>query len=86
MYYVYVLRSKRDRNFYVGHTVDLLKRMEHHNKGVVESTRNRRPLELIYYEACIKQKDALRRERYLKTAYGKRYIKNRLKDYLDALD
>jgi len=86
MYYVYILRSKRDRNFYVGHTVDLLKRMEHHNKGVVESTRNRRPLELIYYEACIKQKDALRRERYLKTAYGKRYIKNRLKDYLDALD
>jgi len=86
MYYVYILRSKRDRNFYVGHTVDLLKRMEHHNKGVVESTRNRRPLELIYYEACIKQKDALRRERYLKTDYGKRYIKNRLKDYLDALD
>ena len=83
---MFVLRSKRDRNFYVGHTVDLLKRMEHHNKGVVESTRNRRPLELIYYEACIKQKDALRRERYLKTAYGKRYIKNRLKDYLDALD
>ena len=86
MYYVYVLRSKRDRNFYVGHTVDLLKRIEYHNKGVVESTRNRIPLELIYYEACIKQKDALHREKYLKTAFGKRYIKNRLKDYLDALD
>ena len=85
MYYVYVLRSKKDGNFYVGHTADLLKRMEHHNKGIVESTRNRRPLELIYYEACIKQEDALRREKYLKTAYGKRYIKNRLKDYLDAL-
>lgn len=86
MYYVYVLRSKKDGNFYVGHTADLLKRMEHHNKGIVESTRNRRPLELIYYEACIKQKDALRREKYLKTAYGHRYIKNRLKDYLNALD
>jgi len=86
MYYVYVLRSKKDGKFYVGHTVNLLKRMEHHNKGIVESTRNRRPLELTYYEACIKQRDALRREKYLKTAYGKRYIKNRLKEYLNALD
>lgn len=57
---------KRDGNFYVGHTVDLLKRMEHHNKGIVESTRYRRPLELIYYEACIEQKDALHREKYLR--------------------
>jgi len=86
MYYVYVLRSKKDGNFYVGYTADLLKRMVHHNKGVVESTSNRRPLELIYYEACIKQQDALHREKYLKTAYGKRYIMNRLKEYLDALD
>jgi putative endonuclease len=86
MYYVYVLRSKKDGNFYVGHTADLLKRMGHHNKGLVESTRNRRPLELIYYEACIKQEDALRREKYLKTTYGRRYIRNRLKEYLDEFD
>jgi putative endonuclease len=86
MYYVYVLRSKRDGNFYVGYTADLLKRMEHHNKGAVESTKNRRPFELIYYEACIKQQDALHREKYLKTAYGKRYIMNRLREYLNALD
>ncbi len=86
MYYVYVLRSKKDENFYVGHTVDLLKRMEHHNKGIVESTRYRRPLELIYYEACIEQKDALHREKYLKTTYGKRYIRSRLKEYFNALN
>jgi putative endonuclease len=86
MYYVYVLRSKKDGKFYVGYTADLRKRMEHHSKGIVESTRNRRPLELIYYEACVKQQDALHREEYLKTAYGKRYIKNRLKEYLHALD
>jgi putative endonuclease len=83
---VYVLQSKRDGKFYTGYTADLAKRMEDHNKGAVESTRSRRPLELIYYEACIKQQDALHREKYLKTAYGKRYIKNRLKGYLDALD
>ena len=86
MYYVYVLQSKKDRKFYVGYTADLLKRIGHHNKGVVESTRNRRPLELIYYEASIKQQDALHREKYLKTAYGKRYIMNRLKEYVHALD
>jgi putative endonuclease len=85
MYYVYVLRSKQDGKFYVGYTADLVKRMEDHNKGVVQSTRNRRPLELIYYEACAKQQDALHREKYLKTAYGKRYLRNRLKEYLDAL-
>jgi putative endonuclease len=86
MHYVYVLRSKKDRKFYTGYTADLIKRMEAHNKGLVESTKNRRPLELIYYEACATQQDALHREKYLKTAYGKRYIKNRLKEYLDALD
>lgn len=86
MYYVYVLRSKKDGNFYVGHTVDFLKRMEHHNKGNVESTRNRRPLELIYYEASISRKDALHREKYLKTTYGKRYIRSRLKEYFNALN
>jgi putative endonuclease len=86
MHYVYVLRSKKDRKFYTGYTADVVKRMEAHNKGLVASTKNRRPLELIYYEACATQQDALHREKYLKTAYGKRYIKNRLKEYLDALD
>ena len=49
----------------------------------MKSTQARRPFKLIYYEACLNQKDALRREKYLKTAYGKRYIKNRLRGYLD---
>ena len=64
MYYVYTLRSKKDGNFYVGYTKDLAKRIEQHNKGIVESTRNRRPLGLIYYEACIEQKDALHKVIY----------------------
>jgi putative endonuclease len=86
MYYVYVLRSKKDREFYVGYTADLRKRMEQHSHGVVGSTKNRRPLELIYYEGCVKQQDALHREKYLKTAYGKRYIRNRLKEFLYGPD
>ena len=67
--------------FYVGYAKDLKRRIEQHNKGWVESTKNRRPLKLIYYEACLNQQDALHREKYLKTTYGKRYLKNRLKNY-----
>jgi len=82
MYYVYILRSKSDSNFYVGYTNDLKKRLRQHNDGKVASTKNRIPLEIIYYEACVNQKDALHREKYLKTSWGKRYIKSRLKNYL----
>ena len=82
MIYTYVLQSKNDKKFYVGFTEDLKLRFEHHNKGYVESTKNRRPLEPIYYEACLDREDASRREKYLKSTYGKRFIKTRLKSYL----
>jgi len=82
MYYVYVLQSLKDKQFYVGYTDDLKNRFEEHNSGRVVSTKNRRPLKLVYYEACLNQQDATKREKYLKTAWGKRYIKNRLKEYL----
>jgi len=84
MYYVYVLRSERDGNLYVGYSSDLQKRLELHATGRVLSTEHRRPLELVYYEGCINQQDALHREKYMKTAYGKRYIRNRLKEYLGS--
>ncbi|MCF8084752.1 MAG: GIY-YIG nuclease family protein [Deltaproteobacteria bacterium] len=82
MFYTYVLRSDKDGNFYVGFTKDLKLRFEQHEKGLVESTKDRRPLKLIYYEACLSQEDALKRERYLKTYNGKRFLHNRLKSYL----
>ncbi len=82
MYYVYVLKSLKDGNLYTGYTNDLKKRISLHNSGKVTSTKNRIPFELIYYEACVNQQDATHREKYLKTAWGKRYIKTRLKNYL----
>lgn len=82
MYYVYVLQSKGDGNFYVGYTKDLKLRFAQHEEGRVESTRDRRPLKLIYYEACIEQADALKREKYLKKYHGRMFLKNRLKSYL----
>ena len=82
MYYTYVLQSMQDMNFYTGFTKDLKLRFEQHNKGGVKSTRDRRPLKLIYYEACLDQADAIKREKYLKTFHGKMFLGNRLKSYL----
>ena len=81
-YYVYVLRSEKDGKFYTGYTQDLKKRLDQHNNGEVTSTKNRRPLKLVYFEGCLNQQDATHREKYLKTSWGKRYIKNRLGNYL----
>ena len=84
-YFTYILRSKRDHEFYTGYTAKLKERVKLHNEGKVTSTKNRLPMELIYYEACYNQQDATHREKYLKTAWGKRYIKARLKNYLAGL-
>ena len=81
MYYTYVLMSEKDRKQYVGYTKDLKLRFEQHDKGQVYSTKHRRPFKLIYYEACLKEEDAKKREKYLKTHYGKMFLKKRLKSY-----
>jgi len=82
MYYTYVLQSMKDKDFYVGLTKDLKLRFENHRKGLVESTKDRRPLRLIYYEACLSRDDARQRERYLKTYHGRMFLGRRLKSYL----
>jgi len=81
MHYVYVLQSEVDRRFYTGCTGDLRKRIQQHNDGKVPATQQRTRLKLIYYEACLNEQDAFRREKYLKTTYGKRYIRIRCKNY-----
>lgn len=85
MYYTYVLYSEKDGRWYTGTTRDLRTRYAAHADGRVWSTRSRRPLQLIYYEACRHRDDALRRERYLKTGRGKRYLRQRLGVGLAAL-
>ena len=82
MYYSYVLQSLKDNKFYTGYTKDLKQRFDQHQKGHVDSTKNRRPLKLVYYEACIDQNDALRREKYFKGYHGRMYIQKRIKSYL----
>lgn len=82
MFYTYILQSKKDNKFYTGYTNDLQNRLKLHNAGKVTSTKNRLPFRLVYYEACLNQHDATHREKYLKTSWGKRFIKARLKNYL----
>lgn len=83
MFYVYVLRDTKTGQFYTGCTSDLKKRFTEHAKGQSKYTRSRGPYELIYYEACVNSKDAYMREKYLKSGMGKRYIKNRMKHFLE---
>lgn len=82
-YYVYVLLSDKDNMYYTGYTSDLKQRLKLHQEGKVYSTKNRRPLKLIYFEGCVNQNDATKREKYLKSGNGKIYLRNRIKQFLN---
>ena len=82
-YYIYILQSEKDNLWYTGYTSDLKNRLILHNSGKVESTKNRQPLKLIYFEGCLNQQDATRREKYLKSGNGKIYLKSRLGNYFN---
>jgi putative endonuclease len=77
-YFTYVLRSKKDNKLYTGYTRRLRKRLDEHNSGLNLSTKGRGPFELIYFEACLSEAAAVKREKQLKSGHGKRYLKNRL--------
>ena len=77
-YYTYVLRSNKDKKLYIGWTDDLKERINKHINGLVVATRNRRPLELVYFEACSDKQKAIRREKYFKTGFGRRFLKSRM--------
>jgi len=80
MFYVYILKSTKDGKIYTGYTSNLRLRITEHNNGLVESTKNRRPLVLVYYEAYKNEKDARNQERYLKDGgKAKIELKNRIK-------
>ena len=78
MFYTYVLQSKKDGMLYIGYSENLKKRIVEHNKSEVEATKHRRPLKLIYYEACLDKNLALLREKFFKSGFGRRFLKNRL--------
>ncbi len=79
--YVYILQSLKNDSLYIGYTKDLIKRFKQHNNGIDEYTKKYMPWRLIFYEAYLNEKDARRREKYLKTNQGSRLLKRMLKEY-----
>ena len=78
MYLVYILLSLKDKNFYIGSTADLRRRLLEHKFGKVKSTKNRLPFKLVCYEAYIYKQEALAREKYLKSSDGHKDLRKRL--------
>ena len=62
MYVVYVIKSLRDKKYYIGHTADIKKRLEEHNRGKNQSLKYRGPFQLIYLEEYSDRLAASRRE------------------------
>lgn len=82
MHGVYVLGSRLDGKLYVGYTHDIKTRLTEHNSGRVVATKNRRPMVLLYCEMCPSKADAMRRELYLKSGWGRNYLERTIPDTL----
>ncbi len=72
MWYFYILLSEKDKKLYYGSTNDLKNRITLHNSGLVVSTKHRRPLKLVYYEAYLEESTARKREHTVKSSRGSR--------------
>jgi len=84
MFYVYILKSEKDKRLYIGYTSDLRKRVKEHNSGLNRSTKNRKPFNLVYYEAYHSIEDAKIREKRLKHFQNSyRELRKRLKHSLN---
>ena len=82
MHYVYILKSLTDQGWYIGYSEDVHQRLGDHNAGKNVSTKSRRPLILIYYEAYLNKLDALGREKFLKSGSGRRFLEKQMRHYL----
>ncbi|MBC8323652.1 MAG: GIY-YIG nuclease family protein [Candidatus Marinimicrobia bacterium] len=85
MWYVYILQSKVDGFIYRGMSENPESRLIDHNKGKVKSTKPHRPYYKIYVEKCKNREEARKREKYLKSAAGRRFIKKYLRDTRSSL-
>lgn len=85
MYYVYVLFSEKDNKTYVGYSNNLKRRINEHNDGLVEATKNRRPLKLLNFGCFINESDAKNEELFLKSGRGRERLKYLLKNTFEEL-
>ena len=78
MYFAYVIKSIEHDYLYKGHCQDLEKRIHQHNSGMTESIRPYIPFRLIYCEQFETEREAIEREKYFKSAAGRRFLKMKL--------
>jgi len=83
MYEVYILYSLKDQDLYVGQTNNLEKRLIEHRQGKIKSTKNRQPLVIIHRESFSTRREAMKREKFLKSLYSARFKRIILKEYLE---
>ena len=77
MYFVYVIKSRKDGRLYTGITNNLNRRLKEHNQGKIStpSTCNRGPFSLVYFEEALERTVARKREKYFKSGSGREYLK-----------
>ncbi len=80
MYFVYILYSIGGKRTYVGQTEARDRRISEHNVGKVRSTRGYRPWKLVYSEECKNREEALKLEKWFKSAAGRKRIARILRD------
>ena len=78
MYYTYVIKSRKDDSLYKGHCENVETRIMQHNSGSTISIANKTPFDLVYFEEFKTREDAILREKYFKSAAGRRFIKQKL--------
>ena len=78
MFYAYVIRSLKNGTLYKGHCENIAVRLEQHNNGMTQSIKNNIPFEVIYFEEFATREEVIKRERYFKTAAGRRFLKKKL--------
>jgi putative endonuclease len=77
-YSVYVLSSLKVKKTYVGFTDNLDRRYKEHNSGKNYFTKRYVPWELVHFELFSSEAEAVKREKYLKTASGRKLVLKKL--------
>ena len=78
MFYAYVIRSLKFPLLYKGHCENIDERLKQHNSGMTKSIRPYIPFELVYKEEFQSREEAIEREKYFKTARGRKFLKTKI--------
>ena len=77
MFYVYFLKSLKNKDLYIGSTEDVEKRLNLHNSGKVKSTKFYKPWELLGHEECESRSEAVRKEKFFKSHQQRDILKEK---------